>query len=496
MACGTGRTATAAKTVNISFNAFQGTTRKTATIAVGTLPSGVTVTTNTAATASADGSLVLTIASGANLGGTTAAYDNVQITLTVTANSTAYKFYVNISKQITGATGSRSIRYLGKSATVGAGVTNKNPTDLATPINGDWFLNTNDGYVYYRTAATPTWAKITTTTDYRLLSCINDMIVLLSTISSSAAGYNTLKTICDTYAGALATGTLLANAIFSKTITLSQALILLNNNNDEIMRLQSNGGGGSPVATFKALLQALEINVGNLESSGLVSVECLQSVARHAATANFQYLLGLMANNIENDTYIINDGYTINAYDASESEGTPAILRLQEFASGYGDVYCGRDLYIRPDGSSGTRQKVIGQASGHVFRGAYSSSKEYKSMDVVSYNGNSYQCISACKNVTPTNTSYWKSITSFYVVLSNGLKIQWVLVTSTSTWTTKDVIFPVSFANTKYAVFANPDYVNSPNTYPVGTKKTGVNTVRVSMAGGSLYNVNVLAIGI
>ena len=107
VACGTGRTANAAQTVTVKFNAFQGTTRKAATIAVGTLPSGVTATTNTAATTSADGTLVLTIASGANLGGTTAAYDNVEILLTVTANSVAYTFAVHLSKSIKGSTGTR-----------------------------------------------------------------------------------------------------------------------------------------------------------------------------------------------------------------------------------------------------------------------------------------------------------------------------------------------------------------------------------------------------
>ena len=102
LACGAEKTVTSEKSITIKFNAFQGTSRKAATIKTSTLPSGVTVTSNTAATTSADGSLVLKIASGANLGGTTAAYNTVIITLTVTANSVAYTFSLTLSKQVSG----------------------------------------------------------------------------------------------------------------------------------------------------------------------------------------------------------------------------------------------------------------------------------------------------------------------------------------------------------------------------------------------------------
>ncbi len=102
LACGGEKTVSSEKSITIKFNAFQGATRKAATIATSTLPSGVSVTSNTAATTSADGSLVLKIAAGANLGGTTAAYNTVIITLTVTANSVAYTFSLTLSKQISG----------------------------------------------------------------------------------------------------------------------------------------------------------------------------------------------------------------------------------------------------------------------------------------------------------------------------------------------------------------------------------------------------------
>jgi len=102
LACGAEKTVTSEKSITIKFNAFQGTSRKAATIATSTLPSGVTVTSNTAATTSADGSLVLKVAAGASLGGTTAAYNTVIITLTVTANGVAYTFSLTLSKQVSG----------------------------------------------------------------------------------------------------------------------------------------------------------------------------------------------------------------------------------------------------------------------------------------------------------------------------------------------------------------------------------------------------------
>ena len=106
VACTKDRAATAASTITIPFAGYQGTTRKACSCTVGTLPSGVTSSTNTAATTSADGSLVLAIASGANFGGTAASYDNVSITLSFTCNGITFTKMFTLSKSITGATGS------------------------------------------------------------------------------------------------------------------------------------------------------------------------------------------------------------------------------------------------------------------------------------------------------------------------------------------------------------------------------------------------------
>ncbi len=41
-------------------------------------------------------------------------------------------------------------------------------------------------------------------------------------------------------------------------------------------------------------------------------------------------------------------------------------------------------------------------------RGAYDSTADYNVLDLVSYQGSSYLCRTACKNKVPTNTTYWQ----------------------------------------------------------------------------------------
>lgn len=85
--CNTSNKASASKTINIPFYAYAGIARIPVTATVGTLPSGVTVTSNTAGTTSANGLLVLTVASGATFGSTSAMSGEITITLQATYNS-------------------------------------------------------------------------------------------------------------------------------------------------------------------------------------------------------------------------------------------------------------------------------------------------------------------------------------------------------------------------------------------------------------------------
>lgn len=100
--CTSGGNAIAAKDIIIPFSCYKGTVRIAGTATVGTLPTGVTVKTNTAATASADGTIVLTVAANASL----SSANSGDITITVTANdlTSTHKFTWTKSKQATNGT--------------------------------------------------------------------------------------------------------------------------------------------------------------------------------------------------------------------------------------------------------------------------------------------------------------------------------------------------------------------------------------------------------
>ncbi|MFA6719273.1 MAG: hypothetical protein WCS15_09335, partial [Prevotella sp.] len=103
IACTSDGLADAAQTITIPFAGYTGTARAACTVTYSTLPTGVTLTTNTAATTSADGSLVFTVANDATLGG--ASITKGAITLTFVCNGVTFVKTFNWTKQIAGATG-------------------------------------------------------------------------------------------------------------------------------------------------------------------------------------------------------------------------------------------------------------------------------------------------------------------------------------------------------------------------------------------------------
>lgn len=82
--CTTGGVASAQKNISIPFSAYQGITRVPVIASVDTLPSGVTVLTNTAGTVNSSGLLILQVASGATFGGASLLTGDINITLTAT----------------------------------------------------------------------------------------------------------------------------------------------------------------------------------------------------------------------------------------------------------------------------------------------------------------------------------------------------------------------------------------------------------------------------
>ncbi len=83
IACASGGTVSAATTVTIPFTAYRGIEQVACSCEVGTMATGITVKSNTPATATAAGSVVLTFAKSSNLGGTSILTGVVPLTFTV-----------------------------------------------------------------------------------------------------------------------------------------------------------------------------------------------------------------------------------------------------------------------------------------------------------------------------------------------------------------------------------------------------------------------------
>lgn len=95
IACTNSGAAKSASSITIPFFAFSGITRIPVTAVLGTLPTGVSITSNTAGTVNAEGSIVLAVANGATFSNTLN-QGQINITLTATYNgqnqSTTHKY--------------------------------------------------------------------------------------------------------------------------------------------------------------------------------------------------------------------------------------------------------------------------------------------------------------------------------------------------------------------------------------------------------------------
>lgn len=96
--------------VTIPFTGYVGITQTACTCKVGTLPSGVTLKTNTAATASAEGSVVLTFAANGTLGGASVMNGTIDLTFTISGKTVVKKFgWTKSNKGNSGSNGENAI---------------------------------------------------------------------------------------------------------------------------------------------------------------------------------------------------------------------------------------------------------------------------------------------------------------------------------------------------------------------------------------------------
>ena len=134
--CTTDKVAAAEYTITIPFTAYKGTSRVACTATYSTLPSGVTLKTNTTGTTTAGGTLSFTVAKSATLGGTTDAYNTGAVTITLTSsgvtNTQTYTWTKNI--QAANGTNGADAVVLRAYAQKGGIITDSKDTDVIAAI--------------------------------------------------------------------------------------------------------------------------------------------------------------------------------------------------------------------------------------------------------------------------------------------------------------------------------------------------------------------------
>ena len=154
IACTSGGLVAAVVDVTIPFMGYLGIAQTACTCTVGTLPSGVTVKSNTAATASKAGTVVLTFAANATLGGATVLNGTIDLTFTVSGVSVAKKFaWTKSNKGSNGASGANAVVF-SVYAPEGSVVINQSGSLALAAVGYDGALEITTGAAYQ-------WAKYT-----------------------------------------------------------------------------------------------------------------------------------------------------------------------------------------------------------------------------------------------------------------------------------------------------------------------------------------------
>lgn len=177
IACTSGGAVSSATTVTIPFTAFLGITQTACTCTVGTLPSGVTLTKNTAATATAAGSVVLTFAANANLGGANVLTGSIPLTFTVSGKTVTKEFTWTKSKSGTNGTSAVVFSVYAPNGTV---VQNQSGSlTLATSAYSGTTAITNATYQWAR-YTNGTWSNISGATGATLTVSGADIVNIQS----------------------------------------------------------------------------------------------------------------------------------------------------------------------------------------------------------------------------------------------------------------------------------------------------------------------------
>ena len=145
--CNANGTASAAKDITIPYSCYKGTARVAGKATIGTLPSGVTVKSNTDATASAEGSIILTVASGASLASTMSG----DITITIVAEGLTSTHKFNWTKSTKATNGVNAILFQAYAPNGNHIINDSNTVTLQTTLT--------DGTTPVTSGVTYQWSK-------------------------------------------------------------------------------------------------------------------------------------------------------------------------------------------------------------------------------------------------------------------------------------------------------------------------------------------------
>ena len=195
--CTNGGKASAARDLTIPFYAYKGINRVAVTATVGTLPSGVTVKSNTAGTTSANGTLILTVANNATFGNASLMSGDITITLSAEGKSVDQKYsWAKNNKAADGAASTLLQLYSEDGGTVSNGKSTTIKTMLisgastVTPSAVTWAAFSNGAY---ETIDGETGTSITITD-----TMVTDQMWLKCTATYSGKTYDAYYTIDDT----------------------------------------------------------------------------------------------------------------------------------------------------------------------------------------------------------------------------------------------------------------------------------------------------------
>lgn len=197
LACTSAGKTSAAATITIPFTGYVGITQTACSCTVGTLPTGITVKSNTAATATAAGKLELSVAASSNLGADATLTGDITLSFTISGQTVAKVFTWTKSKAGTNGTSAVVFSVYAPNGTV---VQNQSGTlTLATSAYSGTTAITNATYQWAK-YVNGTWTNISGATSSTLTVSGSDIVNIQSyrcTMTYSSKNYVDVITVED-----------------------------------------------------------------------------------------------------------------------------------------------------------------------------------------------------------------------------------------------------------------------------------------------------------